>query len=68
MSKPTDTEYRDSMDGPMECLAMELADLLPDGLDDHEIVTRTITIVEKMRNLLMLSGKYTAEELKVILS
>lgn len=61
-------EYRDQMEGPMENLAMTLITGEAQFETDAEIVdlaTRQFSVVYK---LLLATGKYTEEELAIILT
>ena len=68
----SDTEYRNKMEFPMEELATSLAKFDQSGFFTHdgdsEYVETAVKTLNKLYNLLVLTGRYSEEELKVILA
>lgn len=62
--------YRDKMEFPMEMLAVTLDQYNENGveLEDYKIVEAATNTINKLKKLIALTGKYSEEELKVILS
>ena len=62
--------YRDKMEFPMEMLAVTLEPYNENefDLEDYKIVEAATNTIKKLKKLIALTGKYSEEELKVILS
>lgn len=60
--------YRDRMEGPMEDLAMVLEKINATERYDAGLVEYSAKVIDKLYDLILLTGKYSPEEIKIILS